>query len=247
MLSTPSKRLSSSSQRKEILGLAEGEIASQQALRHIREGRLFRSAMKYTTIIVIFLLFSLMLAACGGSDKTSEATAPPKTASSGETTTKVQRQPLGSSSFFAINEVGLGPEGYVSLTNFTDVPVTLDGLYLCQSSECFQLPDVAVEGGDTVRVAAGDGAGVDNVVATNATFGELNPSDGEIALFTSQNLDDPEAIIEYVQWGSTPHGHTAVAVEAGIWPATGFGPSADYATRVFRRERDGLWLFEPIE
>jgi hypothetical protein len=203
--------------------------------------------MNNLRVILIFLLFSLSVAACGDSDKTTEATVPPEVASSGETTTTVQRQPLGSSSFFAINEIGLGPEGYVSLTNFTDIPVTLDGLYLCQSSECFQLPDVAVEGGQTVRVAAGDGNGVENVVATNATFGELNPSDGEMALFTSQTLDDPEAIIEYVQWGSTPHGHTALAVEAGIWPATGFGPSADYATRVFRRERDGLWLFEPIE
>jgi hypothetical protein len=36
--------------------------------------------------------------------------------------------------YFAINEIGLGVNGYVSLTNFTDVAASMEGLYLCQGS-----------------------------------------------------------------------------------------------------------------
>jgi hypothetical protein len=167
------------------------------------------------------------------------------TTSAEQTATTVRSQPEDGSSFFAINEIGLGPDGYVSLTNFTDVPVTLAGLVLCQMPNYFELPDVAVEPGQTVRVAVGDGAGLENVVATNATLGELAPADGEIALYTSRDFEDPAAMIVYLEWGSTPHGRSAVAVEAGLWIEDSFAPTSPTATRLFRVEESGLWLFEP--
>jgi hypothetical protein len=89
--------------------------------------------------------------------------------------------------YFAINEIGLGQNGYVALTNFTDVPASLAGLYLCQGGACFELPDVVVPAEATVRVATGDGTGLEGVVATQATLGELKLADGEIALVTSAN------------------------------------------------------------
>lgn len=148
-----------------------------------------------------------------------------------------------SGSFFAIHEVGLGPDGYVALTNFIDQPARLGGLLLCQGAQCFELPDVEVAPGATVRIAVGYGAGLDQVVATNATVGELRPSDGEIGLYTSRNVSDPRAVVRYVQWGSTPHDNTRVAIEAGLWSEGGFAPSSENATRIFRND-SGLWLFD---
>lgn len=150
----------------------------------------------------------------------------------------------GTGSFFAINEVGLGPNGFVALTNFTDIPASLAGLYLCQGSACFELLDVVVAAGETVRVAVGDGAGLEGVVATHATLGELRPSDGEIALYASKELDNPQAMLVYFQWGSTPHDLTRTAIDAGLWVEGGYGPSSRNATRLFKVADTGLWLFE---
>ncbi len=149
----------------------------------------------------------------------------------------------GSGSLFAINEVGLGPDGYVALTNFTDQPASLAGLFLCQGAKCFELPNVEVDPGATARVAVGNGAGLDSVVATGVTIGEIRPSDGEIALYASKNVNDPKAMLAYLEWGSTPHDNTQVAIDAGLWIKGSFAPSSGNATRIFHNE-GGLWLFD---
>ena len=146
--------------------------------------------------------------------------------------------------FFAINEIGLGLNGFVALTNFTNVPASLAGLHLCQGSACFELPDAIVGAGETVRISVGDGTGYEGVVATRATLGEMRPSDGEIALFSSQEPDDPQAMLVYFQWGSTPHNLTQTAIDAGLWVEGGYGPSSQNATRLFKVAETGLWLFE---
>lgn len=140
--------------------------------------------------------------------------------------------------------MGLGTNGYVALTNFTDVPASLAGLYLCQGFACFELPDVIVSAGETVRISVGDGTGIENVVATHANLGEWRPSDGEIALLGSKDFNDPQSLLVYFQWGSTPHELTQTAIEAGLWIKGGYGPSSENATRLYHVEESGLWLFE---
>jgi hypothetical protein len=149
-----------------------------------------------------------------------------------------------SGSFFAIIEVGFEPRGYVTLSNFTDVPVSLGGLYMCQGSDCFALPDQVVEAGRTVRVAVGNGQGLENVVATNATIGELRPVDGEIAIFASANTDDPRMLLNYLEWGSTPHHLTEMAIERGLWLEGSYAPSGPDGTRLYRLEESGWWVWE---
>lgn len=149
-----------------------------------------------------------------------------------------------SGSFFDIIEVGLGPQGYVTLNNFTDVPVSLGGLYLCQGSDCFALPDQVVEAGQTVRVAVGNGQGLENVVATNATLGELRPADGEIAIFASEDTDDPQMLLNYLEWGSTPHELTEMAISQGLWLEGSYAPSGPNGTRLYRLEESGWWVWE---
>jgi hypothetical protein len=146
--------------------------------------------------------------------------------------------------FFSIDEVGLGPDGFVALANFTDLSANLAGLYLCQSTQCFQLPDQMVAPGKTVRIAVGDGSGLEDVVAAHATFGELRPADGEIALYASPDIQDPGQMLVYLQWGSTPHASTATAIQAGLWIKDGYAPASQSATRLFKVKETGLWLFE---
>lgn len=104
-------------------------------------------------------------------------------------------------SAFDIQELGVGEKGWVALTNFTGQPGNLAGLYLCQGQACAALPDESVPAGETVRISSGSGAGVDNVIAKNVAFGELRSADGEIALTTSENPQQPEQILFYMHWG----------------------------------------------
>jgi hypothetical protein len=59
---------------------------------------------------------------------------------------------------------------------------------------------------------------------------KINLSDGgsEVALYSSNNFDDPSAILDYVSWGSGG-GRATEAADAGQWPAgetvTVSGPS----------------------
>jgi len=186
------------------------------------------------TIIIALALLALVITGCGASKPAIAETATANQAVSVNPTT---------GSPFALNEIGLGSEGYVALTNFTDQPAGLGGLLLCQGTQCFALPDVTVDPGATARVAAGTGAGLAGAVAANAAFGELRPSDGEIALYASKNMQDPKALLAYLEWGATPHTNTDTAIKAGLWIKGSFAPSANNATRLFRQE-GGLWLFD---
>lgn len=177
-------------------------------------------------------------AACGGpdDDATTPAatTVPPITGSP---------QPADAATyFFAIEEVGLGKNGYVVLRNFTDVPATMGGLYICQPPKCFHLPDVEVAPGEAALVAVREDNAREGVVATWTDL-DLTPSDGEVALYASEDAENPEEIRAYLQWGSTPHDGTGTAVDAGLWSETGFAPSSANATRLFHDE-GGWWKFD---
>jgi hypothetical protein len=191
-------------------------------------------------LIVPLLLLTLILAGCSPSVSIPPSTPIPTVTSTPETVA-VSRS--GSGSLFAINEVGLGQDGYVSLTNFTGQPASLSGLFLCQGSSCFELPETDVPADSTVRVAIGDGSELENVVATGAAVGGLQSSDGEIGLYASPNITDPDALLAYLQWGSTPHQNTGTAVQAGLWIEGAFAPSSNQAKRLYRTE-GGLWLFD---
>jgi len=187
-------------------------------------------------VLAVIAPFMLAAAACGGSLLDGSPGSP--------TGAAAPSSPAGDTTrFFAIEEIGLGAEGYVTLTNYTDQPASLDPGYLCQSDGCVDLPDVVVEPGAVARIAVGDGAGLDAVALTGASL-DLTPSDGEVGLYGSTDFRDPKALRSYIQWGSTPHDLTEVAVEAGLWQVTGYAPSAAHATRL-RKTEANLWVWDP--
>lgn len=143
---------------------------------------------------------------------------------------------------FTIEEIGVGSIGYVTLKNFSDLASSPDALFLCDADRCVDLPDVNVAPGDVIRIATGDGAGLENVVKTGAPL-DLPSADGEIALYVSKDVRDPTAMRYYVQWGSTPHALTDVAVAAHLSGTTTYAPSGPSATRLWRKP-EGVWVWD---
>jgi hypothetical protein len=147
------------------------------------------------------------------------------------------------SRYFSIEEVGLGPDGYVTLRNYTEVPASLASVYLCQADRCIDLPDVNVEPGAVARIAVGEGGGLEYVVVRNADL-DLPPADGEVGVFRSDDVTDSGGIRSYLQWGSTPHEMTNTAVDAGLWLPTAYAPTGPNATRLWKTEAN-LWVWDP--
>lgn len=179
------------------------------------------------SIAATFGTVLLVLAGCS----TAASPAPDPTAGAGDSTW-----------YLVIEEVGLGPSGYVTLRNYTDVPASLDDVSLCQAETCVDLPDAIVGPNEVARVAVGDGAGLEDVVLRKAGL-ELPPADGEVAVFRGDDMHDPKAMRYYMQWGSTPHDLTDVAIQAGMADSTTFAPSGPSATRLWKTA-GGQWVWD---
>lgn len=199
---------------------------------------------------IVFIL-ALALVACGSSDPESPTPAgeTPSVTPAGSPTaeptvagTPTPHRGEAVGFYLSIEEVGLGPDGYVTIKNFTDTAINIGDLYICQPPRCTRLPEAVMEPGALGRVAVGEGRGIEGVVAKNVPL-QLSPSDGEVAIFGSEKVDDSSAIRAYFEWGSTPHAGTATAVKAALWVEGSYAPTAENATRLFRTDAN-LWVFE---
>jgi len=189
---------------------------------------------------LVAFAFVLLAAGCGSPTSSPGGSAAPTSIA---VTSPGPTPPPGDVSYyFLIEEIGLGPRGYVSLRNFTDVAASLDSVFLCQPDGCVDLPDVTVEPNEIVRVALADEAGLENVVMTGASL-DLPPADGEVAIYSRDDVRDPAAMRYYVQWGSTPHELTNIAVEAKLSGTTTYAPSGPTGTRLWKTA-GGVWVWD---
>lgn len=140
--------------------------------------------------------------------------------------------PATGEAVLAITEVRFGDGGYVEIRNVGGAPADLDGWFLCQRPSYHGLGPQVLAPGEAVRVAPGaqPPAG-DGVVAAQggASIGSLRAVDGEMGLYDSGSFGDSASIQSYVEWGSSGHGRSSVAVGAGIWPDGGFVDSSGAA------------------
>ncbi len=181
--------------------------------------------MRSRFILQVLLVTALVAAAC--SDDTGATTAAPTTTNASATTeapatTATTQAPAAtttptttpaSTTGLKIEQVGFDTsfqEGWVLLSNNGSTPVTIGGYFLCQRPSYFALPDVTIPAGEILLI---DGA-----------VGSLDPGGGEVALYSSNSFEDSNSILSYVEWGSTGHGRSSVAVAAGIWGAGDFVP-----------------------
>lgn len=108
------------------------------------------------------------------------------------------------------------------MTNVGGSDAELGGHWICRRPSYKQLPAFTLAPGDTVAIGLGDTpppelAGIAEGIGLGLVLGPITGADGEIGLFTGPNFDSADAIVDYVQWGSSGHGREAVAVEAGLW------------------------------
>lgn len=94
----------------------------------------------------------------------------------------------------------------VEITNVGDADVDVNGLILCN------FPAYApIEGAE--MIAPGESITVD----AGAAGVELADDQGEMGIYTVSEFENPDAILTYVEWGTSGHQRSTVAVSAGIW------------------------------
>ena len=189
------------------------------------------------------IVLLVVVAACGGSttgsttsasasaattqaEAVTTATAAPTTASAPDATTTA---PVSAGAQFAITQVSLGVLGQVVIRNVGSEAASLAGYWLCQRPSYFEFPDVVLQPGESAAISVGGEIFVPPegaiVIDEIAAIGPFDPASGEVGLYLGSDFSSPEAILSYVEWGSSGHGRSDTAVSAQIWPDGGFVPT----------------------
>ncbi|MFP5331357.1 MAG: hypothetical protein ACLGHX_03195 [Acidimicrobiia bacterium] len=183
-------------------------------------------------LLLVFIV--LLFGACDGDTSETEE----------DVTTSMDSS--ASRPLFVIDEIGVGPDQYVVVRNITDVSLSLAGFILCQEGDCVDAPAEAVSGGESV-VLFGSGSPSDERDSYEIPgLPTLRPDDGELALFSNESADGAN-IHFYVEWGSTPHQTSGLAVDAGFWIEGSYAPTGANAVRLWRHPDTGLWLWDQSE
>lgn len=192
---------------------------------------------RFVTLVVVVLI----AAACGSSDSNSTTTtsatggndvtttsgdATSTTATGGSTDT-TSGDNSATDALLVISRVVFGDGGYVSVSNVGGTGGSLDGWQLCQRPAYYAIGPVEVAPGETVHFTTGGDVAelTGQVIDANGRFGRFSASGGEIALYAENAFGSASAIRSYVEWGSSDHGRSSVAVAAGIWTEGGFVPA----------------------
>lgn len=137
----------------------------------------------------------------------------------------------------AITRVVFEPVTYVMITNVGSSPINLGSHWLCRRPAYLQLPDFELQPFDTVALGLdaeppGDLVGLTETFALGNALGAISRNDGELGLYRGAQFDDPNAIVDYVEWGSPGHGRAATAIAAGIWDEGAFVEVPEEATSI---------------
>lgn len=156
-----------------------------------------------------------------GTSTTSTTEAPESTTTSTTTTLATSGDAV-----MALTQVVFGDAGFVEITNVGTAPGDIGGHWLCQRPLYFEIPPAELAPGESIWLVAGDAGSVDTgdprivaVIDAARAFGELSATTGEVALYRSNTFSSAEEIVDYVEWGTSGHGRSSVAVEAGLWTA----------------------------
>ena len=124
--------------------------------------------------------------------------------------TKVQSQVV-------INEVLANTS--VELKNVGNSTVNVSNYWLCNFPDYAQLSQLNIVCGD-LDLAPGEFL----TVEVDGSVGgvEVPGNDGELGLYINSSFGSPNSIRDYVEWGSSGHGRSSVAVAAGIWSSGNF-------------------------
>jgi len=178
------------------------------------------------------IAIALVLAACSSGTADSDAvvgpilesTPPSSVASStpsstgpGEPSTSSTTVVIGDSRF-VIGNVVFGETGSIEVGNLGPDAGDLSGHWLAVHPYYLELPSTVLTQGTSVVVSVDEAADPELVVAAAGLLPPLRASSGEVGLYRSGDFGDPDAIVDYVAWGSPNQVRFGVAVAAGLWP-----------------------------
>jgi hypothetical protein len=118
-----------------------------------------------------------------------------------------------------INEVK--QTGSVELKNLGATTVDVSTYWLCDFPAYTRLDNasITVETGSLLLTAG--------AIVEVSGFDFIDSADGELGLYSSSAFSSSAAIVDYIEWGSTGHQRSSVAVAAGTWTAGDFIPAFD--------------------
>ena len=178
-------------------------------------------------------VLALVAAACGDDSagptttagSPTPTTAAPTSAPSNDSSTTIASVGDGGA-VFAMTSVTLSASGRaVLIQNVGSSSGNLSGFALCQAPAYHTFGDIELGPGEFIAVSLGGDdfvapAGAKETVTANV--GRIDAEDGELGLYSKREFSNSDAIVDYVEWGSTGHRRSGVAVEAGIWSSGDF-------------------------
>jgi hypothetical protein len=112
-----------------------------------------------------------------------------------------------------INEVIMGSQQAVELKNVGDSEFNAGTLFLCSFPTYNQVQTLTVLSGSTLMTPGSI------LVVSGHSFDSM---DDELGLYSVPSYNNPDNILDYVEWGSSGHQRSSVAQAAGIWTAGDF-------------------------
>lgn len=151
---------------------------------------------RWMRLLVVVFALTLVAAACGDGDDGDDAGAPPAADED------APDDASAADGQFAIARVDF-EAGVAVIANVGGAAASTDGMFVCQRPTYVPLEGGELAPGETTEVALSDlGATAD---------------DGEIGLYLTGDFSNADDIVSYVEWGSSGHGRSSVAVAAGLW------------------------------
>ena len=120
----------------------------------------------------------------------------------------VDRVDCSSMGIGSLSEINFN--GDIEIINIGNDTLDLTNYYLCQFPVYRKIGDLNIVCGSGFKLAPGE-------IITVASTLDLIRADGEMGLYSGNTFTSSDLIVDYVEWGSTGHTRSSVAVSAGIW------------------------------
>lgn len=122
----------------------------------------------------------------------------------------------------AITRIVFGDDPYALITNVGSTPADLEDMWVVSSTGVAPLEPVTVPPGRSAALVLGGEeppqfVGIVAIIDLATALGPVATSSGELGLFAAEAFTNPDAVVDYVAWGTGPHLNGAAAVAAGIW------------------------------
>ena len=121
---------------------------------------------------------------------------------------------------FALGTVVFGEQGWIEVVNTGPQTGNVHGYWIAVHPFYLELPSAILEVGEAVTVTLDPDEGANALVHAFGLLPPLAAPGGEVGLYSHGQFGDPDAIVDYVEWGSGGHFRSTVAIAAGVWDET---------------------------